>query len=357
MRALRFHGNKDIRVDEIPEPTCKPGWVKVKNAWSGICGSDLHEYLIGPATASTVPHKITGECMPAVLGHEFAGTVFEVGDGVSDLKHGQKVAVQPFLTCGSCYWCDKGIPSECDNWGYMGYTGYGGGFAEYICVPEKHVFKLPDSMPLDVGALVEPLTVAWHAVKVGKVESGDTALVIGGGPIGLAILHCLQAHGAKTVIVSEPSQLRASHAKEAGADHVLDPTKTDVTDSCRSICEGQGPRVVFDCAGVQASVSTAMNAVRGAGTVVSVAIFEKDVTFNPNVLLRKEVNYIGAKIFSPQEFQEVIEAIASGKIRHPEKMITGKFSLQDAVEKGFRACIERKDANVKVLISPDVARL
>ena len=181
MRALRFHAAKDIRVDDIPEPQIRPGWVKVKNAWSGICGSDLHEYLIGPRVSPTKPHVLTGETLPSVLGHEFSGTITELGEGVDDLEVGQKVAVFPVITDGTCYWCQKEVLGMCESWGFMGYSGWGGGMAEYVCVKRKEIHVIPENVELDVAALVEPLAVGWHGVKLGDMKEGETALVIGAG--------------------------------------------------------------------------------------------------------------------------------------------------------------------------------
>ena len=181
MRALRFHGNKDIRVDEIPIPPLRPGWVKIRNAFCGICGSDLHEYRVGPKNAPTKPHILTGETIPTVFGHEFSGTVEELGEGVNDIEVGQKVAVFPVLTDGTCHWCERECYGLCPQWGFLGYSGYGGGMAEYVCVERKAVHKIPKSISLDIAALVEPLAVGWHAVKLGQAGKGDHCLVVGAG--------------------------------------------------------------------------------------------------------------------------------------------------------------------------------
>ena len=322
MRALRFHGNKDIRVDSIPIPPLRPGWVKVKNAWSGICGSDLHEYLIGPKNAPTEPHVLTGETLPAVLGHEFAGTIEEVGEGVTDLDIGQKVAVFPVITDGTCYWCQQEVLGQCEKWGFMGYSGWGGGMAEYICVERRAIHKIPEHVPLDVAALVEPIAVGWHGVRLAKMQAGQTALVTGAGPIGIAVVLSLVAHGCKSIFVSEPSPARASQARAAGATHVFNPIKENIPEKCYELCEGKGVH----------------------------AVFEKPVTINANVVNRKSLTYIGSNIYTRGEFQEVIDAIASGKIEHPEKMITSKVPLEDAVKDGFEALLAQKDKHVKVLI-------
>ena len=182
MRALRWHGAKDIRFDTVAEPQLRPGWVKVKNAWCGICGSDLTEWRVGPKNVPyEKPHIMTGEMLPTICGHEFSGTIEALGDGVTDLDVGQKVAVFPVLTDGTCHWCKEEAYGLCPSWGFLGYSGFGGGMAEYVCVDRKDVLKLPDHVGLDVGALVEPLAVGWHAVKLAKVSAGNHCLVLGAG--------------------------------------------------------------------------------------------------------------------------------------------------------------------------------
>jgi 2-desacetyl-2-hydroxyethyl bacteriochlorophyllide A dehydrogenase len=351
MRALRFHGNRHLSIDDIPIPALKPGWVLIHNAFSGICGSDLHEYLIGPKTSPTTPHVLTGETIPSVLGHEFSGTVVELGEGVRDLKFGDRCAVFPVLTCGTCGYCREEVYGMCASWGFLGYSGWGGGMAEYIAVDRNAVFRLPDSVGLEVGALVEPLAVGWHAVKVGGVREGTTALVLGAGPIGIAVILCLRAFGVKRIVVSELSPLRKEHARNVGAE-VLDPSEGDVVRGCRELSDGLGPHVVFECAGVQASLNTAVEAVRGKGTIVNIAIFEKEVTFPVNVLNRKSVTFVGSNISTRGEFQEVIDAIADGRLEGPERMITARVPLEDGVEGGFEELIRSRDKHVKILIRP-----
>ncbi|TKA83813.1 hypothetical protein B0A55_00012 [Friedmanniomyces simplex] len=354
MRALRYHGNRDVRVDEIAEPALRPGWVKIKNEYCGICGSDLHEYLVGPKNAPAKPHVLTGEQLPTILGHEFAGTIEALGEGLEDspLKPGQKCAVFPVLGDRSCYWCRRDISGMCPKWGFLGYSGYGGGMAEYICVDARDVHLVPESMSLDVAALVEPLAVAWHGVKLGfpSPEAGDSALVLGAGPIGIAVILCLRAHGISTIIVSEISELRSQQARDAGATHVLNPLTTDVVEESKRLTDGLGCHVALECAGVQASFDTALYGVRGQGKIINIGVFEKDITFNPNIVNRRSLTYIGSNVYTRVEFQEVIDAVANGRIEHPERMITGRVALSEGVEKGFEALVKEREKHVKILI-------
>ncbi len=205
MKAVRYHGQKDIRLDTVPIPAIQPGWVRVKPAFCGICGSDLHEYLGGPNVIPQPnrPHAITGETLPVIIGHEFSGVVDEVGDGVVDLKRHDKVCIMPIIYDGDCRSCVRGLHNCCDKFGFVGISGWGGGMSEYTCIPAKSVKLLPSNIPLEVGALVEPLSVGWHAVDVSPFQESDSALVLGGGPIGLAVVLALVGKGCKNIIVSE----------------------------------------------------------------------------------------------------------------------------------------------------------
>ena len=296
MRALRYYATKDLRVDkDVPEPKCGPSQIKVKPAFVGICGTDLHEYFhptFVPQLGS--PHPVTCEVVPVGVGHEFSGTVLEIGSSAENkqgLKEGDTVAVQPTICCWTCGPCQQGYINSCDKAGFVGLSGGGGGMSEAVCIDDGFVFKLPDSIPLDIGALVEPLAVAWHAVDQYDIQEGDSALVLGAGPIGLGVVQCLKARGVETVIVVEVAKQRQEYAEHFGATHILDPTKDDVVKKCKEICNGQGPNVALDCAGVPASIKTAALSVRARGTVVNVAIWEKEVPFQPNWFV------FGEKIF------------------------------------------------------------
>ena len=207
MKAARFHAAGDVRIDEIPIPKVKPGYVKVKPEYCGICGSDLHEYEDGPHIIPQTgqKHPLTGEGAPVVLGHEFSGVIDEIGEGVKGLREGQRVAVQPIIFDKECKACQQGLPNCCTQFGFIGLSGGGGGMSEYVIVREDAIKPLPDDFPLDLGALVEPLAVGWHAVSNSPYKDGDNVLVLGGGPIGLAVVLALIGKGCKNIIVAEVS--------------------------------------------------------------------------------------------------------------------------------------------------------
>ena len=253
MKAARFHGPGDIRIDDVPEPTVGPGQVKVDVEWCGICGTDLHEYLEGPIfiPPKGSPHPLTGQEMPVVMGHEFAGVIAEVGAGVTNVKEGDRVAVEPYDVCGECSACRIGRYNICRKLGFVGLDGQQGGFAERCVVDSRWAHPLGD-IPTDLGALVEPLAVAYHAVRLSGIKPGGTAAVFGSGPIGLVTTAALKAAGAEKVFVVEPAAVRKAKAPGAGADEVLDPTEVNVPDAIRDLTGGAGADVAFECAGVDA---------------------------------------------------------------------------------------------------------
>lgn len=355
MRAARYYGKEDIRIEQIPEENTGPGQIKVAPAYVGICGTDLHEYLGGPNFAPLKPHPVTKDTIPITFGHEFSGVIKELGEGVMGFEIGQKVVVQPTIYCATCSVCLSGIENACPNGGFIGLSGGGGGLSDAVVVPSRAVLALPDNVPLDIGALVEPLAVAWHAVEAAgaALTTDSTVLVLGGGPIGLAVVQCLSARKTKKIIVSEVATQRQRFAKEFGAHHVLDPKTYDLVALSRQLSGGDGPNVVFDCAGVEASLNTACGAVAARGLIINIAIWERPVPFQPNLLVWKEAKYGAVLGYQRRDFEAVLEQLASGNIK-PAAMITGRIAMEDLVERGFRPLIDNKEKEVKILV--DVAR-
>ncbi|KAI8630365.1 GroES-like protein [Xylariaceae sp. FL1651] len=353
MRALRYYGPKDLRLEELPEPKCSPTEVKVRPAFVGICGTDLHEYqsqtLIPKPGA---PHKLSNETAPVTLGHELSGIIEEVGPdvpGSAGLKVGDRVAVLPLLYCRTCVPCQDGFPNCCVTNGFLGLSGGGGGLSDYVCVRYEAVFKLSDNISLEVGALVEPLAVAWHAVAESGIKAGQASLVFGTGPIGLAVIQCLKAINAGEIIAVEVAAQRQQFAKQFGATHILDPTSVDVVKRARELVGGRGPPVAFDCAGVPASLDSATRAVCARGTIMNVAIWEKPVPFFPNNVVFHEKKYIGCLTYQLADFGHVINALREERL-NPESMITRKISIDRIVEDGFNALISEKDKHVKIMV-------
>ncbi|MEV7571539.1 2,3-butanediol dehydrogenase [Pseudarthrobacter sp. NPDC089323] len=351
MKAARFHGREDVRIEDIPEPELRAGAVKIDVAWCGICGSDLHEYLEGPifVPAPGHPHPLSHEEAPVTMGHEFSGTITEIGEGVDGLSVGDNVVVEPYFVDGTCDMCQTGSYHLCRQMGFIGLSGGGGGLSEKIVVDKRWVHPIGD-IPLDEAALIEPLSVAHHAVERSGVKAGDTALVGGSGPIGLLTAAVLKGLGV-TTIVSELSQARKEKATSSGvADHVLDPSREDVPARVLELTNGTGADVAFECAGVNAVLDTMLDAVRPGGVVVNVAIWGAPATVDMQKLVLKEIDLRGT-IAYVRDHPAVIRMVQEGKV-DLKPFITGRIALEDLVEQGFDTLINHKDTAVKVLVHP-----
>ncbi|GAA91532.1 alcohol dehydrogenase, zinc-containing [Aspergillus luchuensis IFO 4308] len=297
MRAVRYHGRGDIRVEEIQEP--------------GSCGMDIHEYLHGPSTIPSTTHPITGEKIPVTLGHEFSGTITEVGEGVTRLHVGDNVAIKPNL-----------------------FDGSAGGLSDYAVVKENRAVKLPEGFELDLGALVEPLTVAWHAVNRSSIQNvhARTALVVGAGPIGLAVLLVLKARGVENIVVVEVASQRRELASSLGATRVLDPRTEDVVATVRAMTGNAGADIAFECSAVQAGLDTALKGIRARGTMTILSLWSDKPAIDAFDVVLGEKHVVGSVIYEDGEFEAVIDAMWSGKL-NPRALITSKIRMEDIVEK------------------------
>ena len=306
------------------------------------------------------PHPVTKETLPITIGHEFSGTIISLGPKPpKHLRPGMKVAVQPSIYCGVCPACHVGAENACPSGGFVGLSGGGGGMSDEVVLPAEACHPLPSNIGLDIGALVEPLSVAWHAVDASPTAEyeakgkGPNCLVLGGGPIGLAVCQVLQARGANKVIMSEVSAKRQAFARQLGASNVMDPRQFDIIAASQQLCDGAGPDIVFDCAGVPQSLETACKAVRARGSIVNVAIWENKVPFDPNWLVFREARYSAVLGYQRKDYEGVIQALADGRLK-PEKMITARIGLENLVEEGYGALQGEKEKHVKVLIDMSV---
>jgi (R,R)-butanediol dehydrogenase/meso-butanediol dehydrogenase/diacetyl reductase len=351
MKAARFHGRNDIRIDEIAEPAVGPAGVKIKIEWCGICGTDLHEYHDGPIFCPTPdePNQMTGETSPVVLGHEFVGEVVEVGADVTSVEVGEKVAVEPRLVCGECDACRAGFHNCCGYATTIGLGGGGGGLSEYITVDQELVFAIGD-LPSDTAALLEPLAVAYHASGRSGVEPGDTAVVFGAGPIGLLITSMLKALGASSVVLVEPSTTRRERGVDAGADVLVDPVKQDVQSIVADLTGGAGVDVAFECSGVDVALQGCLAVIKARGTVVNVAIRSRPATIDLLPLILKEAHLVGTICYA-NDFPPVIALLQSGKLTIGD-LITKKIRLDDLVAEGIETLLHDSESHVKILVRP-----
>src|SRR4029079_8665189 len=234
MRALRFHAAHDLRIEEVAEPAAPgPGDVVVRVVTCGICGTDLPEHMAGPIVTPVDPHPLTGAQNPQILGHEFAGDVVAVGDDVTRVTAGDRVAIMPLAYCGHCAYCRRGLQQLCATMACVGLSHAWGGMADLATVAEYQIVKLPDGVSYQQGALIEPTAVAAYGVERAGVSPGDQVLVTGAGPIGGRAALCARAAGASTVYISEPNPARRTRAEALGVATVLDPAEIDVPEFLR----------------------------------------------------------------------------------------------------------------------------
>lgn len=357
MKAALWYGKNDVRVEEIAEPKIVKGSVKIKVEWCGICGSDLHEYLGGPIFIPVgQPHPLSGNTAPVVLGHEFSGEIVEIGEGVTKFNVGDRVAVEPIVACGKCAACREGKYNLCSSLGFHGLCGSGGGFAEYTVFPEEFVHKIPDNMSYEQAALIEPMAVALHSIRMANFKTGDTAIVLGSGPIGLATIECLKAAGAKLVVVLQRKSIRQEYAKKAGADVVLDPNEVNIIEEVKKLTNGVGVDAAFETTGAKIGFNTGLECLKFEGTMVITSIWEGETSFNPNVLVFTEKKIVGTIAYR-HEFPATIAQMSDGRIK-AEGYITKRISLDDIVEEGFGALTgPEKKSHVKILVTPNKSLL
>lgn len=292
MRAARYYGPNEIKIEDIPiPPPPLPHEITISPLWSGICGTDLHEYICGPLAIRppSNPHPLTHGHLPVSLGHEFCGTIMVIPEGYDGpLKLGMEVMVDPRLNCGKCHACRSGNEHICEKWGFLGLSGGGGGgsgFSELVNVAQSMCHVLPENVDVNDAVLIEPLAVGRHAISVSGIDDQRwrdlSVLVLGGGPVGLAVLYNLRAVGAGTVFVSEPTNKRQELVVGLGLAHtqnVLNPLIANVSDETRQKTGGLGIDIVFDCSGVPPGMSAGVDSLKIKGIYVNVAGWEQPVS-------------------------------------------------------------------------------
>ena len=338
MTAVRLHSAEDLRLDEVPIPDAGPGEVLVRVHRCGICGTDLH----------IAKGNFPAPNLPLVLGHEFSGTITTVGDDVTGWAEGDRVAIEPVYKCGRCAPCRAGNYNVCQQIAFHGLMS-DGGMAEYTVVPTDMLHRLPDSVPLELGALVEPMSVAYHAATLGDVASGDTAMVFGAGPIGIGLWFALRGKGLDDVFVVEPSATRRAAIEVLGAC-TLDPTQIDVPAFIAEHTHGDGADAVFDAAGVTPAVATALACVGSRKPMVSVAIYEKPLETPLLNLVMNESRIQGSLCYTGADFEAVIALMAQGA--YDTTGWVTRIPIEDVIDEGFEAL--HAGTKMKVLVDPTI---
>jgi (R,R)-butanediol dehydrogenase/meso-butanediol dehydrogenase/diacetyl reductase len=350
MQALRLHGLRDIRVEEVPEPAGElgPRELLLRTLRAGICGTDLHEYRDGPMLATTSPHALTGASIPQILGHEYSGEVLAVGSEVRAAKPGDRVAVMPLFFCGTCVACRGGRPQVCERLGAVGLNWAWGGMGEHSVVLDHQVAVLPDELSDVQGALVEPTAVAVHSVTTAGVRLGDVVLVAGGGPIGQLIALAAVAAGAGAVYLSEPNARRRSRAEGLGLTGLLDPTELDVPAFLRDVTAG-GLDVAIDCTGNGRAVLACVEALRPGGVMMQTGLHVRRAEVDLRSVTLRDITIRGANCFPVDSWPRVIRMIASGRLP-VERTLTSEVPLAEGVA-AFDALVDPESDQIKIVLS------
>lgn len=320
MKAAVFKAvGQPLVVETVPDPTPRSGQLVVKVGYCGICGTDLHSTREGD---STVEHG-------CILGHEFVGEVAEVGrDLKAQWQVGERVCALPFLGCGACVACVNGRPFECATVQLTGLQ-VPGGFAEYVKTGARETLSLPDTLPMESAALIEPLAVALHALRVAKLRAGQRVLITGAGPIGLAVALWARFLGARDVVVSEFAEQRKALARKMGASAVIDPAG-GLAEQFADACGGE-PELIFECVGAPGLLQQCVEAAPRHCTLVPVGVCEQPDTFMPFVALVKELRFQFAIAYTRDDFETVISMLAQGRLEASE-MITDIVPLKEMPE-------------------------
>lgn len=343
MKALVKFASGDGNVDvlDVEEPVCGADQVKIEVAFCGLCGTDIH-----------VLHDTFRNYPPIILGHEFAGTVVEVGKNVTGVTPGAKVAClgATAVTCNQCTYCKSGNFIFCANRRGMGH-GVNGGFTRYVVMRPEQLYRVPTDLPLEAAALSEPFAAAIHAVtELTQVRIGDVALISGPGPMGLLCLKLLVAEGVKTIVAGaagDDSRLEA--ALRFGAADAIHVQKQNLLDAVQKHTDGRGVNVAFECAGHESSVRACLKALRPMGRYTQVGICGREIQFPIDEIFYKQLQLTGSICYTAQTWDRMMKIFAQGRIRL-EDMVSEKLPLAQW-RKAFDLCVKKKA--LKVLLYPE----
>jgi L-iditol 2-dehydrogenase len=321
MKALLLAEYNKFELADLPRPIPGPEEVLVQVTACGICGSDVHGY--DGSSGRRIP--------PIVMGHEAAGIVAETGSGVSEFKKGDRVTFDSTVYCGNCDYCQSGQMNLCDFRQVVGVScgdyRRAGAFAEYVVVPQRILYRLPDALSFPEAAMLEAVSVALHAVRLSEMRGGETALVIGAGMIGLLTLQAARAAGASRVLITDLDATRLKLAKEMGADETLHLSGAELTAEVMRLTAGKGVDVVLEAVGRNETISAAIDCVRKGGTVLLIGNIKPEVTLPLQKVVSRQIRLQGTAA-SSGEYPQAIELMTSGKIR-VKPLITAVAPLEE----------------------------
>ena len=321
MQALMFTAIKENQLLDVPTPVIdRPDGVLLKVKSVGVCGSDLHGYT--GHTGRRTP--------PLIMGHEVTGEVIETGEAVEDLPVGSRVAVQPVEFCGVCAQCVAGRRNVCEKRRLMGMN-MPGAYAEYVTWPASNLFRLPDSLSFENGALAEPLSIAVHAVSLAHIRPYDSALIVGAGPIGLLTLAVLRLTGVNMIAVSDASDARLEMARALGAQVTINVTRQNPRQVVDEFTNGSGVDLAFEAVGLSATAQQSLEVTRNKGTVIWIGNNQRMIEIDMQAIVTRELSVIGSYGMTDEEFQRSLRLLADGRIP-TDRLINRRASLEEGPE-------------------------
>ena len=350
MRAARWHGRGDVRVEDVPIPQAGPGETLLRVSWCGICGTDVEEYRDGPVVIPVDrPNPLTGQQAPVTLGHEFAGEVVEVGPGVEGLSVGDRVVPDICLFCGECHYCRRHEYALCVSWAAIGLHG-DGGLAEYVRVPAQMCVRLPDEIADDEAALIETTEVAVRAVRKAGIRLGDSVAIVGDGAVGLITLQVARAAGATTAILLGHRPARMDLGRRLGAGAAIDSRDPAWLEAVRDLTGGLGVDVAIECGGRPEAIRDAIAATRKGGRIVLLAVIGAPIPVDTWPLVEGERTVVGSvQHHFDEDLPIAVRLLASGLV-DVRPLITRRIDLERVVTDGF-AALDAGGSEIKVLVS------
>ena len=336
MKAAIWYGGKDIRIEEVPLPKIKDDEVLVKVKAVSICGSDLHAYL--GISKRRVP--------PLVMGHEFSGEVTKLGKKVKNFSEGERVVVEPIISCGTCQLCRQGSNNICQNLQLVGLH-VSGAFSEYVSVPAKKCYTLPMAVSFEEASLIEPLAVAVHAVNLASLEKKESICIIGSGAIGLMTLQVAREKGVRNIVALDTLEYRLAVARKFGATTTINVTKEDPV---QKILADRGADAVFEAVGHQQTVQQGLGMVKKGGTVIIIGMLEATMQLPMLDITVKEIELHGSYGYTSDDFQQALNLISKKKVK-VIPLITHLLPL-DNIKHGFEILSLAAENVIKVVLTP-----
>jgi len=344
MNAAVLNNPMDIEIKKLTIPTPKSDEALIKVHCIGICGSDVHYYEHGKIGRYVVES-------PIILGHELAGEVVQIGKNVTNVQTGDRVAVEPGVTCGRCNYCKSGKYNLCPEVVFMATPPVDGAWAEYVTVRSDFLFKLPNNISFEEGALLEPLSVGMHAMNRGKITPADKVLITGLGPIGLLTAQAAKMYGVTEIYVTDVIPFRQELAKDLGVTAIIDPSKENLKEKLTRLTNGQEIDVIIETSGNQGAIAETIDVVKRGGRIVYVGMPTVDtIPIDFNTLIDSELDIYGLFRYA-NTYPAAIQALTGSNIQI-ENIITHKYALKD-IKEAVEMARNEKDTSIKIMIYPD----